>query len=345
MKSSKPPLFVFGVFFLLLLAAGRSKPPVWDEDWRMGMDHYKASRFAEAVPYFQKVSLALPNDFAAQSMLGKCLMNAGDPSSALEPLQRAWRLKPGDGETAVRVATVFVGLKRYEEALRQIHLRPPSTYAPEFRGDLYRLEGLASWNIKNISSAVEAFRNADSAYALPGGNAGDRGARRAEVLSGLVKLLNLQARGLTGRDREVRYAESLGRAEILITLDPSPEHLLAAAEAALGGRQYAHAEDLARRASASGPDGGFALFYLGQALSRQQRFAEAVQPLQDAVRLLPAEQRRAAYNQLGMALEHLKRAEQALEAYRQAGNAEGVKRVSEHRMEGNAAPDAARTAP
>jgi|GEM_PF-6387628 len=347
MNGSKPLFLVFGVLFLLLISAARSKPPVWDEDWRKGMDLYKASRYAEAAPFFQKVGLALPDDFAAQSMLGKCLMNAGDSASALEPLQRAWLLKPGDGETAVRVVTIFVGLKRCEEALRQIRSRPIATYAREYRGDLYRLEGLASWNLKNIPSAVEAFRNADSAYAAPESNAGDRGrgARRAEVLSGLVKLLNLQARGLNGGEREARYAESLGRAEILITLDPSFENLLAAAEAALGSRQDVRTEDLARRASSMAPDSGFALFYLGQALSRQQRFAEAVRPLQDAVRLLPAEQRRSAYNQLGMALEHLKRADQALEAYRRAGNTEGVKRVSEHRKDGNPPPDAAQTAP
>jgi Flp pilus assembly protein TadD len=345
MKASRPLLVLFGILFLLVFAGARSrpKPPVWDEDWRKGMDLYKASRFEEALPYFKKVSAALPNDFAAQSMLGKCLMNAGDSASALEPLERAWLLKPDDGETAVRVATLYVGLKRYDEALRRIRSHPPAGYPQEFRGDLHRLEGLASWNLKDIPAAVEAFRRADAAYAVPGTGGGDRDARRAEVLSGLVKLQNLQARGLAGREREARYAESLGRAEVLITLDPSSDNLLGAAEAALGSRKYARAEECARKAAAKVPGNGFPLFYLGQALNQQKRFAEAVKPLQDAVRLLPAEQRRAAGNQLGMALEHLGRADQALEAYRQAGNAEGEKRVSSHRKDpappsGTAAP-------
>jgi tetratricopeptide (TPR) repeat protein len=319
----------FGILFLILLSAAKPKVPAWEKDWLQGMELFKKARYADAAPHFQKVVQVLPDGFAGQAMLGKCLMNAGDQAAALEPLQRAWSLKPDDGDTAIRTLTVLMGLKRYPEILQQVQVRPSEAIAPEYRGDVYRLAGLAAWNLKDTGLAMDAFRHAENIYAGLDPETAGLQSRRAEVLSWLVRLLNKESRGMAGAERSRRYAESMERARTLILLDPSSENLLAAAEAALGSGGYPEAEALARRAAIAAPENGFVRLYIGQALSHLGRFREAVPPLEEAVRLLPVENRATAHNQLGFVLEKLGETRRAIEAYRQAGNLERVRMMQE----------------
>ena len=322
---------VVALVVILLAAHRQPTPPAWEKNWQHGMDLYKQSRWTEAVPFFEQVIRQLPDGFSGYSMAGKCRMNAGLYEEALSDLKKALSLKPGDGETFVRVLTVLWSLKRPAEILQAVRVRPSDGLDPDYRGDVFRLAGLAALNANDQAASPAYFRQSEAAYAEVSGRVEDATfrERRAETLSWLVRLLNQQARTAPKEERAVLYAESNALASTLLALNAGFESLLSAAEAALGSQHYDAAADLAGKAAAADPRSGFARLYLGQARSNLGRYMDAVTPLEEAARLLPQNNRRTAYNQLGFVLEKLGQTGRALEAYRRAGNTERVRKMQD----------------
>jgi tetratricopeptide (TPR) repeat protein len=311
---------LLGVLVPLCLFGARKEKNPWEKAWQQGMERYKLGRYAEAVPLFETVTRLLPERASGHAMLGKCKYNLGDYRGALESFVAAHRLAPEDGDAACRLAVAHLALKQYDEVLKVVAAFDPSRVPADSRADYCRAAGIAALALGDPPGAANHFaRGRDAAG----------GERRDELQAWLVKALIQAARRARGEDQAAAYARALPEAEALAGADPAPEAHRLAAEAALAGGGYLQAEGHARAVLAALPGDAFGALYLGQALSGQERYREAVQPLEAAARLLPAEGRRAAWNPLGYAWERLGERERARECYIKAGNEEKARKLAE----------------
>jgi tetratricopeptide (TPR) repeat protein len=313
-------LLLAGVLAPLCLFGARQEKNAWEKAWQQGMERYKQGQYAEAVPSFEAVVRLLPERASGHAMLGKCKYNLGDYRGALESFETAHRLAPEDGDAACRLAAAHLALKQYDQVLKVVEAFDPSRVPADSRADCCRAAGLAALALGDPPRAADHFaRGRDAAG----------GERRNELQAWLVKALIQAARQARREDQGAAYARALPEAEALAAADPGPEAHRLAAEAALAAGAYPQAERHARAVLAALPEDPYGALYLGQALSGQERYREAVEPLEAATRLLPDEGRWAAWNPLGYAWERLGERERARECYVKAENGEKVRKLSE----------------
>ncbi|HWC00886.1 MAG TPA: tetratricopeptide repeat protein, partial [Bryobacteraceae bacterium] len=85
----------------------------------LAIAQFKARRYQEAVDQCQALVRSEPRLFPAWLFLGAGRLELGQPAQAIDSLQRALDLQPGDRNARVMLADALLQMEHYEEAAKQ----------------------------------------------------------------------------------------------------------------------------------------------------------------------------------------------------------------------------------
>jgi tetratricopeptide (TPR) repeat protein len=323
-------------------------------DWQQGVEAYKARSWAEAAEHFKGVVETNPDYAGAYYMLGICQSRLDKTSQALANLRKAVELDGDNLQYQQALGQALVAADKFDEAYRILEEIPLSAVAEgnrsshalllaraatktnrseeaaqvvraQLRADgnnarLHQALGVAEDAMGNYGRSYEAFKRAfelDSSLVSTG---------RSAVSSAI-----LAARQTRSPSEKKGYYRKAGEvAERVAEKAPKFDHFLVAGEAWLGAKEYSRALRWFDKAHERQPNNALVLLYRGQAQSSLGEFSAALAELQDALKQNPeAKLRRSIYNQLGYVYAKRKAYDDAIAAYRNAGNDAKVAEVQD----------------
>jgi tetratricopeptide (TPR) repeat protein len=157
--------------------------------------HYFASAdFLSAEPVFADFAEIAPEDAEAQAMYGQVLRLKGDPTKALEFLQRARDLRPNDLELADITASTYMQLGQMQEAekvyLQMAEADPERAATFAALGQVHAFMGMFPQSIENWRQAA-ALDPENAAYSAGVGEALMYSKRYDEALAAFDRSLEL----------------------------------------------------------------------------------------------------------------------------------------------------------
>jgi len=119
----------------------------------------------------------------------------------------------------------------------------------------------------------------------------------------------------------------------VVAADGSYDNLIMLAGAQLGAKQYDGALSTLERAAGKNSNDWLPPYYMGQAYTQKGQYRSAEDKLNQALtKASKSEDKVTVYRQLGFVYEKQKRYDNAIAAYRSAGDAGGVKRAEENKQ-------------
>ena len=292
-----------------------------------GLAHHRAGRLAEAERIYNQILAARPDHFDSRHLLGVIFLQRGSPTQALDHINSALRLNPGNVAALNNRGIALQELKRFEEALetfdRAAALQPDYAEALSNRGNVLKFlrrfdEALASYDdalalrpdyadahsnradvLCELKRYDEALASSDRALTLRPGFA-EAHCNRANALRRLRRLQD----ALEGYDRALTLKSDYAEAH---SNRGSALHDLHCYEEALASYD---------RALALRPDFAEALSNRGNALQELRRFDEAVATYDRAI--LVQHTLAEAHSNRGNALRELNRLDEALASFDRA---------------------------
>lgn len=343
-------IVVVALLLLLGVTAG-----VAEAQWEEGVAAFKAGNYTEAVQQFRQVVEAQPEFDGGVFMLAQALDRAGQESEALANYRKAYELKPDSVSYQFALGGAYLANDRYNEAAQMLEKIDPASL-PKAQQATYRQmlavalaksgdSGRALAALKEAAEANPTSASAWFAYGTSAYNADEIGAaitalERAVELDGddprkldtLLKAKIAQARRTRDRDqKKARYAAVVPLAGRLAQRDPSHDNLLTLGEVQLGARQYADAASNLEKAAAKNGSDFFAPYYAAQAYTSTGNWARAEANAEKALQLANSNQdKQRVWRQIGFLNEKMKNYDEALAAYRKAGDAQSVARIEEN---------------
>lgn len=319
----------------------------WDE----GVAAFKAGNFAQAVKEFEALAAANSEQAQVQIMLGRSLLKTNRASQAVTALRKAYDLNPNDVATQIFLGQAYLEAGRAGEAVQLLGRVNTSSLpaaqqqafstiysealtksgqgdraADELRKlaaakpndpDIQYQYGAMAFNAGNVSAAVGAF---EKAYRL-----------KSSDTKYAKAFINALVRAGRESSDNASYLKAIEPARALAAANGSYENLLLLGEVQLGAKQYAAAAATFGQASARSASEWLPHFYAGQAHTAAGSFAEAEAALKRGLAVANQSADKARiYRQLGFVYEKLKNLEQAMAAYRSAGDATSVARIEEN---------------
>ena len=256
----------------------------------------KLRRFEEAETHLRRAIALNPQAENAHHHLGAALYEQGRYEEALEAIRVAVAQAPDFSQAHVNLGAILKALGRFEEA--ETHLRRAIALDPQV-GDAYLNLGAALYEQGRYEEALEATRVAveqASDFSQAHTNLG-------EILSKLG-----------------RYDEAMDALAQAMALDQSASqtaelHFLMGQMARENGRSETAAEHYMHTLEAD-PHHAEALHWLATLRAEQQRYDEMLELLQRFIALYPNDA--ATYSNMGIALSHLGRNDEALQCFDQA---------------------------
>ena len=343
-RSSFTVFFVISVLLALLAAT-----PVL-ADWQTGVDAYKTGDFATAEVAFRQLAETQPEWYGGHFMLGRVLLERGQPVAALTALERAHQLEARP-DVALLLARTAIDENKTSLARDALSAEPPSQLPVEQK---------VAWLSLRASASGDAFgrlRDLEAAAKLAPKDLGLRisaadAAVEAKRLGDAVRHLEL-AKELSPADEVVLYrllkvrvsqSDAAGEDEKASTCVRTAE---AAADLAavtgkashlsVAGQSYLCADDLDRAASyfgralAAEPTSGRA-YDLAKVELKQQKWESAEATLRPYLDT-QGEDRSKIHQGIGRALEGQQLFLEAIPHYEIAGDSVGIA----HAKEGQAA--------
>ncbi|MEM8962253.1 MAG: sulfatase-like hydrolase/transferase [Acidobacteriota bacterium] len=261
--------------------------------WRRmeeGYGHYRAGRYAEAVPVFRSLVADQPELTDAWVHLGTSLRRLGRLDEALEAYQRGLELSRGEGPVALLIARVLMELGRFDEAASHVELALEASPGPA--GELLAELDLARGQPARAKDRLENLR-ADGASTI-----------------GAERLLGMAWLQLGELEAAIDILEPLAREH------PRAVVLNALALAYFEAGRNRDAAMAAERVLATQPDNAAALETAGLAALAEDDLGTARDRLEAAVQHDP--RRSNAWNLLGVVRFRVGDAEGALDAWEQA---------------------------
>ncbi|MEM7480633.1 MAG: tetratricopeptide repeat protein [Acidobacteriota bacterium] len=324
-------------------------------EWEAGVAAFKARNFAVAEKEFQEVAAKQPDWPGGHYMLGQVQLQLGKSKDALNALKKAYELKPGDVSYQYILAQAYLKTGGYSQAASMLQKINPSSLPSQQQGKYQQLLAVALDRSGNASGALSALRKAAEAnptdakawynYGTTAFNAGDT-ATGASALEKAVNLNGSDAKVRTayvnslirlgrekrGDSKQATYAKAAQAATPLASSSANYDTLLLVAEAQLGAKEYSAATSTLNRAKAKAGNDWLVHYYLAQAYTAAGNFNDAKAAGQLAVdRAASAADKKRAWQQVGFVGEKLKNYDEAIVAYRNAGDQAGVNRVEENR--------------
>lgn len=127
-----------------------------------GLQLERHDRLEEAISVMERIIVVNPEHAEALNFVGYCLADANrDLDRALEYINRAMELKPGNGYIQDSLGWVYFRLGNYERAERELlgalHFLPDDPNVHEHLGDLYNRTGRADQARSYYHNALEKF--------------------------------------------------------------------------------------------------------------------------------------------------------------------------------------------
>lgn len=343
--------FTTAVLAALALASAGAVSAGWDE----GVAAFKAGNMEAAAREFQEVVDQQPDLYQGHYMLGQTLIKMSRLSDALPHLRKAYDLDPDNLGVQMVLGKAYTDSRRYADAVtvlgkidasktgkHQVALHQMLAKAYEKTGDEQRMRG-------QLKLAADADpKNADLRYAYGAAafNAGDM----SGALAALAKAVELDPKD-TGKQKT--YAQALlrkgrtsqGAAKLdaygkassalsrVVAADGSYDNLIMLAGAQLGAKQYDEALQSLERAAGKNSNDWLPQYYMGQAYTQKGQYRSAEDKLNQALtKATKNEDKVTIYGQLGYVYEKQKRYDNAIAAYRSAGDSNAVRRAEENKQ-------------
>lgn len=322
----------------------------WDE----GLAAFKAKNYAQAVREFEGVVAERSDWPQGYLMLGTSLLRADRTAQAIEALRKAYDLAPSDIGVQLTLAQAYVTAGRHGDAAQLLGKVNQASLSKEQQtafGKLYttalqksgqgakaqaELEKAARANPNDSNlqyqfgvAALNAGNTAQAVQALE--RAARLDAKSAPKQKALTQALIRQAQETGGSANDSIYARAVDSARALLAVENNYESQLLFGEAQLGAKQYGAAAETFAQAARSNSGDWLPLFYQGQALTASGSYDQAATVLRSALGRNPGGRDQARiHNQLGFVFEKQKKLNEAIAAYRAAGNGNAADRVAKN---------------
>ena len=338
------------ILTLALLLSGTAAHAGWDE----GVAALKAKDYATAAKEFKSVVDKQPEWAPGQRMLGQVLVKLGRTDEALTHLRKAYDLEPADATTQFALGQAYVEAKRYADGASILGKLDRSKLAGPQLGTVDQLLAVALSKSGQSDQALTALARAASSspndagvqyqYGVAALNGGDLGAAIKALeksvslkadnsnRKALVQALMQQGRRTQGSAKTEAYRRATTVATALTAGDGSYDNLMMLAGAALGGKDFDAVISAADRAGRINTSDWLPAYYKGQAYTKKAQYSSAEQELRKALdNAKSSADRTTVLSQLGFVYEKRKSYDEAISAYRQAGNNADAERVQKNK--------------
>jgi tetratricopeptide (TPR) repeat protein len=329
-----------------------------EAEWEAGVAAFKAQKYAEAEREFEEVVAKQPDWPGGHFMLGQVLLQQKKNKEALEHLKRAYELNPDDVSYQYALGQAYLQNGRYSESAQMLRKVNPASLPKAQQANYQKLLAAALDRSGDSGGALAAWKRAaeanpnDSdawyAYGTAAFNEGDTAAgvsaleKAARLDAGDVAKHEAYAKALIryGRERQPgaakqeAYTKAVAAAQKVAAANGSYDNLLLVAEAQLGAKDYSGAVQTLNRAAARNGNDFLVHFYLSQALGsdKVKQYPQAESAARQALAKAGKEaDKRQAWSQIGYVNEKLKNYDDAILAYRNAGDGGAVQRVEENK--------------
>lgn len=291
------------------------------------LQHHRAGNLPLAEQMYRQILAARPNDAQAWHFLGVAAQQSGRHEAALDAMQRALELAPGEAVFHCNLGPVYMALGRLDKALacyeQAIQLRPQYAEAHYNRGNVLRTMGRSDEAIASYQRAIQLNPQYADAHSNLGVYLAEQG-RLNEAVACFREAIKLrpnfvQARYNLGNAlRELgQLPEAIASYRETVWLDPNYADAYVNLSTALRDRgEMTDAIACLRKALQLRPNDAVQHNNLGNVYIERGNLAEGAKCLQESLRIKPdyAE----SYNNLGVALHLQARIDEAVASYRQA---------------------------
>ena len=322
--------------------------------WNEGVAAFQAKNYQAAASEFQEVVDQQPDLFQGHYMLGQTLLKLNRMQDALPHLRKAYDLNSSDVGVAMVLGKAYTDSRRYADAVgvlgklepakagkHRVALHQMLAKAYEKTGDEQRMRG----QLKSAADADPSNADLRFAYGAAAFNAGDlNGAiealskaaslapNDAEKQKTYAQALLRKGRTSSGAAKADAYNKASSAMTRVVAASDSYDNLIMLAGAQLGAKQYDGALSSLERAAAKNSNDWLPPFYMGQAYTQKGQYRSAEEKLNQALtKARKNEDKVTIYGQLGYVYEKQKRYDNAIDAYRKAGNESGVVRAQENK--------------
>ena len=346
---TKKTLTIAALAVLVLASAGAVTA-----EWKAGVAAFQAKDYQTAASEFQEVVDQQPDLFQGHYMLGQTLIKLKRISDALPHLRKAYDLNSGDVGVAMVLGKAYTDSRRYADAVtvlgkidpgaagkHRVALHQMLAKAYEKTGDERRMRG----QLKMAADAQPGNADLQYTYGAAAFNAGDMdGALKALAKAAQLapndadkqktyaQALLRQGRTSSGSTKSSAYTKASAALTKVVAANASYDNLIMLAGAQLGAKQYDAALGSLERAAAKNSNDWLPPFYMGQAYTQKGQYRSAEEKLNQALtKASKSEDKVTVYRQLGFVYEKQKRYDNAIAAYRSAGDEGGVRRAQENK--------------
>jgi tetratricopeptide (TPR) repeat protein len=337
-----------GVLATLVLASTLSA------GWQEGVAAFTAKDYQQAAVEFQEVVDQQPDLFQGHYMLGQSLAALKRMQDALPHLRKAYDLNPNDVGVQMVLGKAYTDSRRYADAVsvlgkmdaskagkHRVTLHQMLAKAYEKTGDERRMRG----QLKLAADAEPNNADLRYTYGAAAFNAGDLDG----ALTALAKAVQLQpndaakqktyaqallrkGRTSSGNSKLDAYRKASSALTKVVAGNDSYDNLIMLAGAELGAKQYDGALRSLERAAGKNSNDWLPQYYMGQAYTQKGQYRSAEDKLNQALtKASRNEDKVTVYRQLGFVYEKQKRYDNAIAAYRSAGDDGGVLRAQENK--------------
>lgn len=324
--------------------------------WEEGVAALKAGKYADAARELEAVVAQQPEWAVGHRVLGQTLLKLDRNEEAVTHLRKAYDLNPGDVDSQLALGQGYIEMRRYGDAAQLLGTVNAASLPKDRQGFYYQMlavahdkTGQSEKALAALGSAVQLSpNNADLQYQY--GTAAFNAGQTAAAIRALEKAASLapndsekqmvliqalirQGRESTGAAKAEAYQKAVAAARSLTSRSATFDNLLLLGEAQLGATDYRGAVTSFQQASSKSPNDWLPLFYIGQAHTAEDQYAEAEAALKQALaKTSDNRQQVRVWLQLGFVHEKQRKLEEAKVAYQRAGDAAAVKRVEENQQ-------------
>lgn len=325
-----------------------------EAEWDAGVAAFKAGKLADAEREFEEVVAKQPDWPGGQFMLGQVLLQEKKNKEALEHLKKAYELNSNDVSYQYALGQAYLQNGRYSEAAQMLRKINPASLPKAQQANYQKLLAAALDRSGDSAAALQALRKAAEAnpndsdawydYGIAAFNAGDT----ASAISALgkaadrdndpkkqeayAKALIRYGREKRGAAKQEAYTKAVVAAQKVASANGSYDNLLLLGEAQLGAKQYDTAASTFNRAAGKNGNDWLVHYYLAQAYTSGGKYSQAASAAEQALSKAGRDaDKRRAWSQIGFVHEKLKNYDDAILAYRNAGDSAGMQRVEENK--------------
>ena len=340
---------------LLLMALLLAGAGVAEAGWEEGVAAFKSGKLDVAAREFQEVVAKQPDWSGGHYMLGQVYLRQGKAQEAVASLRKANELDGKNVSYQLALGTAYLKAGRYADAAEMLKRINPASLPKEQQASYQQTLAVALDRTGDSASAVDALKKAAAGKPNDGdawysyGTAAFNGGNTAEGVTALEKSVRLdpsdnnkrvaytQALIRLGREKggaakQDAYGKAIEAGKALTAKSATFDNLLLLGEAQLGGKDYQGAVDTLQKATAKNGSAWLPYYYLAQAQTALSRYAEAESAARTALSKANADaDKKQVWGQVGFVNEKLKNFDEAIIAYRNAGDDAGVNRVEENK--------------